>query len=430
MIDRYLTKEMKEIFSLENKYQNFLNIEKAVIEAYVSLNKIPESDFEAIDKKAYINLDRINELEEITKHDVIAFTRSISEQLGPEKKWFHYSLTSTDVVDSAQSLVLHEANSYLNQDITKLLNVLKDKALKYQETPIIGRTHGMHAEVTSFGLKWLLYYDELNRCYHRFLDERKNVEVIKLSGAVGNYANIPMEVEEYVAKKFNLDYALISTQVLSRDRHAGYIYSLVSIASLLEKIATEIRHLSRSEINEVSEYFASGQKGSSAMPHKKNPIGCENICGCARIMKSYLQVALDNNILWHERDISHSSAERIMLPDAISLLHYMLNRLNKIITTLVVNEDKMLENINLTYGVIFSGNVLQVLIDHGMSRETSYDLIQPIAFESLEKKISFKSLLLNNENITKVIDKKTLNECFNIDYYLKNVAKIYQRMGW
>ena len=430
MIDRYLTKEMKEIFSLENKYQNFLNIEKAVIEAYVSLNKIPESDFKAIDKKAYINLDRINELEEITKHDVIAFTRSISEQLGPEKKWFHYSLTSTDVVDSAQSLVLHEANNYLNQDITKLLNVLKDKALKYQKTPIIGRTHGMHAEVTSFGLKWLLYYDELNRCYHRFLDERKNVEVIKLSGAVGNYANIPMEVEEYVAKKFNLDYALISTQVLSRDRHAGYIYSLVSIASLLEKIATEIRHLSRSEINEVSEYFASGQKGSSAMPHKKNPIGCENICGCARIMKSYLQVALDNNILWHERDISHSSAERIMLPDAISLLHYMLNRLNKIITTLVVNEDKMLENINLTYGVIFSGNVLQVLIDHGMSREASYDLIQPIAFESLEKKISFKSLLLNNENITKVIDKKTLNECFNIDYYLKNVAKIYQRMGW
>lgn len=430
MIDRYSTEEMEKLFSLENKYQNFLNIEKAVIEAYVSLKVIPENDFKEIDKKAYINVDRINELEEITKHDVIAFTRSISEQLGPEKKWFHYSLTSTDVVDSAQSLILHEANNILNQDINALLTTLKDKAYKYKITPIMGRTHGMHAEVTSFGLKWLLYYDELNRCYERFVTERKNVEVIKLSGAVGNYANIPMEVEEYVAKKFHLDYALISTQVLSRDRHAGYMYSLVAIASLLEKISTEIRHLSRSEVGEVSEYFASGQKGSSAMPHKKNPIGCENICGCARIMRSYLQVALDNNILWHERDISHSSAERIMLPDAISLLHYMLNRLNKIITTLVVNEDKMLENINLTHGVIFSGNVLQVLIDHGMTREAAYDLIQPIAFEALEKKESFKSLLAKNEIINNVIDEKTINECFNIDYYLKNVNKIYQRMGW
>ena len=345
MIDRYSSKLMKEIFSDEHKFNNFLKIEEAVVEAYVHLNVVPEEDYKKIVEKAYINLPRIQELEEITKHDVIAFTRSISEELGDEKKWIHYSLTSTDVVDSAQSLTLHEANKYIEDDLNDLLDTLKEKALQYKNQPIIGRTHGIHAEITSFGLKYALWYDELNRAIKRFEEERRNVEVIKLSGAVGNYANIPMAVEEFVAKKFCLPYALISTQVLSRDRHAGYIYSLAAIASLLEKMATEIRHLSRTEIKEVEEYFSKGQKGSSAMPHKRNPIGSENICGCARIMKSYVQVALEDNTLWHERDISHSSAERIMLPDAVSLLDYMLKRMTKILKNLVVYKEKMLEEI-------------------------------------------------------------------------------------
>lgn len=429
MIERYLLKEMKDIFNDEHKFENFLKIEEAVIEAYVHLNIIPLEDYKNVVSKAHINLKRIQELEEITKHDVIAFTRSISEQLGEEKKWVHYSLTSTDVVDSAQSLTLHEANEYLVKDLEDFLETLKEKAMLYKNQPIIGRTHGIHAEVTSFGLKWALWYDEIKRDYKRFLEERKNIEVIKLSGAVGNYANIPIEVEEFVATKFNLPYSNISTQVLSRDRHSGFIFSLALIASTLEKIATEIRHLSRSEIKEVEEFFASGQKGSSAMPHKRNPIGCENICGLARVVKSYPSIALENNNLWHERDISHSSAERIMLPDAISLIHYMLKRLNNICKKLVVNKDKMLENIHLTYDVIFSGRVLQELIDHGYSREKAYDLIQPIAFEAMNRKISFLELLKKTEVIN-VLSEEEINQCFDLNYYLKNIDNIYKRLGW
>lgn len=430
MIERYLLKEMKDIFSLKHKYENFLKIEKAVVEAYVNLDVIPNKDYQKIEEKAYINIDRILELEEITKHDVIAFTRSISEQLGDEKKWVHYSLTSTDVVDSAQSLILHEANKYIKEDIEEMLKTLKEKAYLYKMQPIMGRTHGIHAEVTSFGLKWALWYDELNRCYDRFIKEKENVEVIKLSGAVGNYANIPMEVEDFVAKKFDLQYSKISTQVLSRDRHTGYIFSLAQIASTLEKIATEIRHLSRTEIGEVQEYFSSGQKGSSAMPHKKNPIGCENICGLARVVKSYVNIALENNNLWHERDISHSSAERIMLPDAISLVHYILKRLNKILKKLVVNKDKMLENIKLTYGVIFSGRVLQQLINCGLSREEAYDLVQPITFKAMNNKIDFNTLLKQSEKVSKVLTSDEIDQIFDLDYYLKNVDGIYKRLGW
>ena len=292
----------------------------------------------------------------------------------------------------------------------------------------MGRTHGVHAEITSFGLKWALWYDELNRCKDRFIEERKRIEVIKLSGAVGNYANIPMEVEEYVARKFDLDYARISTQVLSRDRHTGYIFSLAQIASCLEKIATEIRLLAQSEIGEVQEPFSKGQKGSSAMPHKKNPVGCENICGCARIMRSYVGVAFEDNNLWHERDISHSSAERIMIPDACTLLDYMLKRLAGICDNLVVNTDKMNENIFLNYGVTFSGGVLNKLINKGMSREEAYDLIQPLAFKSLNEKKLFRHLLLENEQVTKLLSKSEITECFDEKYYLKNDDKIYKRL--
>ena len=428
MIKRYSHKEFEDIFSDKNRFNNYLIIEEAVVEAYFKLGLVPEKDYQAIVKKAHVDLASIEEIEAITKHDVIAFTRSISLQLGEEKKWFHYSLTSTDVVDSAQSLTLKAANSLLLEDIDNLIEVTRKMARKYENQPIMGRTHGMHAEITSFGLKWALWFDELNRCKTRFLNERKNIEVIKLSGAVGNYANIPMTVEEYVANKLGMDYARISTQVLSRDRHAGYIFSLAQIASCLEKMATEIRHLSRSEIGEVQEPFSKGQKGSSAMPHKKNPIGCENICGCARIMRSYVDVALEDNNLWHERDISHSSAERIILPDACTLLDYMLKRFTGICKDLVVNTDKMNENILLHYGVTYSGGVLNKLINKGMSREEAYDMIQPIAFKALNEKKLFRHLLLEDEQVSKILTKKEITECFDENYYLKNVDKIYKRL--
>ena len=428
MIDRYASKEFKRIFSDENRFNNYLLIEEAVIEAYFKLGLIPEEDYRKIVEKAHIDLKSIEEIEAITKHDVIAFTRSISLQLGEEKKWFHYSLTSTDVVDSAQSLTLKTANDIIYKDLNALLAVTKSMALKYKDQPMMGRTHGMHAEITSFGLKWALWFDELNRCKKRFLDEKKNIEVIKLSGAVGNYANIPMEVEEYVARKFGLEYARISTQVLSRDRHTGYIFSLAQIASCLEKMATEIRLLAQSEIGEVQEPFAKGQKGSSAMPHKKNPVGCENICGCARIVRSYVGVAFEDNNLWHERDISHSSAERIMLPDACTLLDYMLKRFAGICENLVVNTEKMNENIFINYGVTFSGGVLNKLINKGMSREEAYDLIQPIAFKSLSERKLFRHLLLENEQVTKLLSKSEITECFDEKFYLKNNDKIYKRL--
>lgn len=430
MIDRYFAKELKEIFSDEHKFNTFLKVEIAVIEAYNKLGLVPNEDLEKIKKKAHINLKRIDELELITKHDVIAFTRSLSENLGEEKRWIHYSLTSTDVVDSSLSLIYHEANEYIKKAYDGLLKAVKDKALKYKYQPIIGRTHGMHAEVTSFGLKWALFYDELERNYKRFLNECSSLELIKLSGAVGNYANIPPFVEEYVKNKFNLQSPRIATQVISRDRHAGYILSLCLIASTLEKIATEIRHLARSEIKEVEEGFSAGQKGSSAMPHKRNPIGCENICGLARIIKGYSHVALDNNILWHERDISHSSSERLMFPDAMSLIYYMLKRMTSIIENLTVFENKMNENIHLTYDVIFSGNILQKLIEKGKSREESYDLIQPLTFISLEEKKSFKDILFENEKIRSILTREEIENCFDVQYYLKHVDDIYKKMGW
>lgn len=429
MIKRYAHKDMENIFSDQNRFNNYLLIEEAVVEAYFKLGLVPEEDYLNIINKAHVDLKSIYEIESVTKHDVIAFTRSISLQLGEEKKWFHYSLTSTDVVDSAQSLTLRTANEKILKDLDDLLILTKRMAKKYKKQPIMGRTHGIHAEITSFGLKWALWYDELSRCKERFLEERKRVEVIKLSGAVGNYANIPMEVEEYVAEKFNMDYAKISTQVLSRDRHTGFIFSLAQIASCLEKTATEIRHLSRSEIGEVEECFSSGQKGSSAMPHKRNPVGCENICGCSRLMRSYVEVAFENNNLWHERDISHSSAERIIIPDALILLDYMLKRFKGICKNLVIHTDKMEENILLLYGVTYSGGVLSKLITKGMSREEAYDLIQPIAFKALNEKKLFRHLLMESPGVTSVLSKTKITACFNQNKYLKNVDKIFQRLG-
>jgi adenylosuccinate lyase len=425
MIERYSLAKMKKVWTDENKFNSFLKVEIAATHAFSQIGVVPESDYIKIRDNAKIDINRILELEAITKHDVIAFTRTVSESLGDEKKWVHYGLTSTDVVDSANGLLFKEANDIIQDDLNKLLDTLKSKALTYQNTPIMGRTHGMHAEITSFGLKYALWYDELKRDMARFEEARKDVEACKLSGAVGNYITTSIEIEQMVADELGLQRARISTQVLSRDRHAYYIEVLALIASLLEKMATEIRNLSRQEVHEVEEGFSKGQKGSSAMPHKRNPIGSENICGCARVIKAYVNTALDNNILWHERDISHSSAERIIMADSTTLLDYMLNRFTKIIENLVVYEDKMIEDIYLTYGVIFSGSVLNKLVSLGWSREEAYDKIQPLTFKALNEKIQFRELLKE----TNWLNEEELKEIFNLQRYMKHVDEIYKSVG-
>ena len=430
MIDRYAIKEIEDIFSLKNRYETFLKVELSVLKAYVELGIVPENDYLKIKEKAKVDVDKINELEKETKHDVIAFTRSLSLELGEEKKWIHYNLTSTDVVDTSLSYNIKEANEIIIKALKELEETLNNLAKKYEYTPIIGRTHGIHGEVTSFGLKWALFLDELKRDITRLNFERENVEVVKISGTVGNFANLPYELEELVAKELKLNRPAISTQVLSRDRLAGYVNVLVLIASLFEKIATEIRHLSRTEVNEVNEYFSKNQKGSSAMPHKRNPVGSENICGLSRIIKSSQMIALENNILWHERDISHSSNERIYLPDDISLIIYLSRRLNSILKNIVVHEDKMKEDIFSTYGVIFSGRVLNYIIEKNeVSREEIYDYIQALAFKAMESKTQLKDLILNDSYLMKFLTEEEVNELFSYEYVFKNVDKIYKKVG-
>ena len=430
MIDRYAIKEIEDIFSLKNRYETFLKVELSVLKAYVELGIVPENDYLKIKEKAKVDVDKINELEKETKHDVIAFTRSLSLELGEEKKWIHYNLTSTDVVDTSLSYNIKEANEIIIKALKELEETLNNLAKKYEYTPIIGRTHGIHGEVTSFGLKWALFLDELKRDITRLNFERGNVEVVKISGTVGNFANLPYELEELVAQDLKLNRPAISTQVLSRDRLAGYVNVLALIASLFEKIATEIRHLSRTEVNEVNEYFSKNQKGSSAMPHKRNPVGSENICGLSRIIKSSQMIALENNILWHERDISHSSNERIYLPDDISLIIYLSRRLNNILKNIVVHEDKMKEDIFSTYGVIFSGRVLNYIIEKNeVSREEIYDYIQALAFKAMENKIQLKDLILNDSYLMKFLTEEEVNELFSYEYVFKNVDKIYKKVG-
>lgn len=430
MIDRYAIKEIEDIFSLKNRYETFLKVELSVLKAYVELGIVPENDYLKIKEKAKVDVDKINELEKETKHDVIAFTRSLSLELGEEKKWIHYNLTSTDVVDTSLSCNIKEANEIIIKALKELEETLNNLAKKYEYTPIIGRTHGIHGEVTSFGLKWALFLDELKRDITRLNFERENVEVVKISGTVGNFANLPYELEELVAKELKLNRPAISTQVLSRDRLAGYVNVLALIASLFEKIATEIRHLSRTEVNEVNEYFSKNQKGSSAMPHKRNPVGSENICGLSRIIKSSQMIALENNILWHERDISHSSNERIYLPDDISLIIYLSRRLNNILKNIVVHEDKMKEDIFSTYGVIFSGRVLNYIIEKNeVSREEIYDYIQALAFKAMENKTQLKDLILNDSYLMKFLTEEEANELFSYEYVFKNVDKIYKKVG-
>ena len=426
MIERYTRGVFKELWSNQARFAAMLKVEIAAAHAYQQLGVIPLEDYTAL-QKASFSLPRIEEIEQETKHDVIAFTRAVSETLGPERKWIHYNLTSTDVVDTAQALLLQQANTHILQGLHHFLHVLKDLARTYMHTPIIGRTHGIHAEITSFGLKWLNFYDEMRRNERRFVTACAMVEVGKLSGAVGNFANISPEVEALACIDLGLPPSAISTQVLSRDRHHEYLYALAAIASTLEKIATEVRHLSRTEIAEVQEDFTPGQKGSSAMPHKKNPITSENVCGLARVVRSYVSVAFENNVLWHERDISHSSAERIVLADATTLVDYLLHRYAHTLAKLHVDTQRMMDNIHMTYGVIFSGQLVNALIHQGWSRERSYDVVQQLTQQAYKSRTHLKTLV-HQSSECQLLDPVTIDRVFEMQRYLHQVDAIYARV--
>lgn len=426
MLDRYSREEVRKIFSDENKFKVFLDVELYACEAWSELGVIPKSDVKLLKENARFDVDEIKEIELSTKHDVIAFTRNVSQYLGEEKKWIHYGLTSTDVVDTAYGVLYKQVNDILFDDLVAFQEVLKEKALRYQLTPCIGRTHGVHADISSFGLKFALYYDEFNRHIERFKEVRKRIEVGKLSGAVGTFSNTPPFVQDYVCNKLGIQSSNISTQTLQRDRHAEYYSLLALIASSIEKIGVEIRHLQRTEVREVEEFFAKSQKGSSAMPHKRNPISSENMAGCARIMRGYMIAAYENIALWHERDISHSSAERILSNDATTLLDYMLTRFTKVVKNLTVFEENMMKNIYATHGVIFAQQVMTRLIEkHQFSREKAYDLVQPIAMQSWFEQKDFLTLLKQHE----ILKDYDLSMCFEMKPHFKNIEEIYKRVG-
>lgn len=429
MIARYTRPEMGAIWTEENKYNAWLEVEILSCEAWAEIGDIPKEDVALIRKNASFSVDRILEIEEETRHDVVAFTRAVSETLGEERKWVHYGLTSTDVVDTALSYLLKQANEIIRKDLTNFIEILANKAKEHKMTVMMGRTHGVHAEPTTFGLKLALWHEEMKRNLERFEAAAKSIETGKMSGAVGTYANIDPFVEEYVCKELGLAASPISTQTLQRDRHAQYLSVLALIGSSIEKFATEIRGLQKSETREVEEFFAKGQKGSSAMPHKRNPIGSENMTGLARLIRGYMLTAYENVSLWHERDISHSSAERVILPDATIALNYMLNRFGNIVKNLTVFPENMKRNMDSTLGLIYSQRVLLALIDKGMAREAAYDTVQPCAMEAWENQKHFRKIVEANETITSQLTKEELDDCFDYNHHLQQVDMIFNRLG-
>lgn len=429
MIERYAPKKIETLFTDESRFDAYLEIEIAVVEGWNKLGLVPDSDLKAIQEKAKTNVTRIKELEQITKHDVVAFTRQISETLGEERKWIHYGLTSTDVVDSALGLLYKKADDLILKDYLAFMEALKEKALEYEFQPCIARTHGMHAEVYSFGLKFASFYDEAKRSLKLFEEARKQIECVKLSGAVGTYANIDPRVEECVAKKLGLSKPSVATQVLSRDRHEEYASAITIASSLIEKIAVEIRNLSRTEIGELEEGFSKGQKGSSAMPQKRNPISSENLTGAARMMRGYLLPILEDNALYHERDISHSIVERVSFIDMIELFDYMLMRMTRVIENLSIFPTRMEENIQKTHGAIYSQRAMNALIEKGLSRERAYDLVQPLAMNSVTKGMEFIPQLLENQEILKYLTPDEITSLTSVEYYFKNIDYIYKEIG-
>ena len=429
MITRYTRPEMANIWSDENRYRCWLEVEILACEAWAELGEIPKVDVQKIRENASFSVERILEIEEETRHDVVAFTRAVSETLGEERKWVHYGLTSTDVVDTAYGYQLKQANDILRKDLRRFLDIIQQKALEHKYTVCMGRTHGVHAEPTTFGLKLALWYSEMKRNIERFERAAQGVEAGKISGAVGTFANIPTSVEAYVCGKLQIRPQEISTQILSRDLHADYISTIALIATSIEKFATEIRGLQKSETREVEEFFAKGQKGSSAMPHKRNPIGSENMAGLSRVIRGHMVTAYENVNLWHERDISHSSAERIIIPDSTILLNYMLNRFGNIVKNLTVFPNRMLKNMDATFGLIYSQRVLLKLIDKGLSREKAYDLVQPCTALAWDEQRSFRKIIENHEEIMSHLSAEELNDAFDYHYHIRQVDEIFHRVG-
>jgi len=428
VIPRYTRPEMARIWTEQRKFETWLEIELLVCEALSELGEIPREAVREIKEKACFNVERVNEIEKVTKHDVIAFLTNVGESIGPLSRYLHYGLTSSDILDTSLALLLKEASELILKDIHRLLGVLKKKALQYKKTLMIGRSHGVHAEPVTFGLKMALWYDEMNRNLTRMERAKEAVSVGKISGAVGTFAHIPPFIEEFVCGRLGLRPAPISTQIVQRDHHAEFFTTLAIIASSIEKFSVELRHLQRTEVLEAEEFFTKGQKGSSAMPHKRNPISAENLSGLARLLRSYSIAALENIPLWHERDISHSSVERVTAPDATILIDYMLNRLSSIIENLIVYPENMKANLEKMGGLIYSEAILLLLTKKGLSREEAYAAVQRNAMRAWEKGGDFKTLLSQDEVIQRLLTQEEWEAAFNIQDHLKHVDDIFQRV--
>ena len=419
---------MGRIWEDQNKYQRWLDVELAVTETLAASGIVPKDAADEIKAKANFSVDRINEIELVTRHDVIAFTQSVAEFVGPSSRYFHFGLTSSDVLDTAMALQVRDASEIINNGITKLLEVLKKRAHEFKTTVAVGRTHGIHAEPTTFGLKLALWYDEVRRQENRFKDAAETMRVGKLSGAVGTFAHLSPEIEEESLGKLGLKPASVATQVIQRDRYAHYISTLALIGATLEKIAVEVRHLQRTEVREAEEYFQPGQKGSSAMPHKRNPITSEQISGLARLLRSNAMAALENVALWHERDISHSSVERIIFPDSTILMDYLLDKTASLIDRLVVYPERMAANLELTHGLVYSGELLLELVAKGITREDAYKLVQRNAMRVWDEGGVFKEKVLSDPEIIKVCSPKDIEKVFDSTRLVKNVDRIFQRV--
>ena len=429
MIPRYSLPRMAAVWTDEFRFRKMLDVEIFACEALAKLGKIPKASLFQIQKRARFDVERIKEIEAETNHDVIAFIKNVSEYVGDDAKYIHMGLTSSDVLDTALSAQMQQACDILIEDLKKLLAILKRKARRHKKTVMIGRTHSVHAEPMTFGLKMALYYEETKRNLERLKRAREIISVGKISGAVGTYANIDPFVEEYVCRKMGLKAARISTQILQRDRHAEFLNAIAVTGTCLEKYATEFRNLQHTEIGEVEEYFSSTQKGSSAMPHKRNPILCERIAGLARILRANAMVSMENIVLWHERDISHSSAERVILPDSTILLDYMLVKFMDIVGHLLVHEDRMIENLNKSGGVVFSGRLLLELVNKGLTRNEAYDLVQKVAFSAKRDNLTFKEALVRDDGINSILNEDEIEDVFDFKYHAKHVDRIFRKVG-
>ena len=429
MIDRYSTEDMNKIWSEYNKFNNWKIVELAVVKIMTNKGIIPKKSCKIIHEKADFNIERIGKIEKVTRHDVIAFLTNMAEYIGPDSRFVHMGMTSSDLLDTSLALQCKKAGEIILEKLNKFNDILKDNAIKYKKTFQIGRSHGVHAEPITFGLKNALWSEEISRNITRWKNAIKTISVGQISGAVGTYQHIDPEIESLVCTELGLESETVSNQVIQRDRHAEYLMTLALIGASIEKIAIEIRHLQRTEVLEVEEYFNKGQKGSSAMPHKRNPIITERMTGFARVLRGNALAALENVALWHERDISHSSVERIILPDSTNLMDYMLNKMTYLMKNLNVYPDNMMRNINLTNGLIFSQEVLLALIKAGMIREEAYAVVQKNAMKVWKEKKDFKKLLRNDKNITKFLSNSTINKLFNLNKILININKIYDRIG-